>query len=126
MRYSGPRSAGPRAVGHLAIAKLRPFTGCAPVEYRMVSVSASQPTSVEIDVIGGLLAWRPSVRIPWPARRADQGAVAQRARDVPVREAAGAWPLHLAVTQRVPSSHPCVGHAGCRPGAPRGIPRPRT
>ena len=38
-----------------------------------------------------------SVRVPWPARRPDQGAVARRPGHVPVREAAGARPLPLAV-----------------------------
>ena len=42
-------------------------------------------------------AWRASVRIPWPARRPDQGALARRARPVPVLEAAGTGPLPVAV-----------------------------
>src|SRR5437879_4648234 len=42
-------------------------------------------------------AQRTSVRLSGPARRADQGAVARRARDVPVREAIGAWPLPVAI-----------------------------
>src|SRR5215216_2828193 len=37
------------------------------------------------------------VRVPGPARRADPGTVARRPGHVPVREAAGARALHLAI-----------------------------
>ena len=39
----------------------------------------------------------PSVRVPWPARRTDQGALARWPGHVPVCQATGARPLCLAV-----------------------------
>src|SRR3974390_655876 len=44
-------------------------------------------------------AQRPSVRVSWPAWRADQSAMARRPGHVSVRKAAGARPFHLAIDQ---------------------------
>src|SRR5262245_10925758 len=40
--------------------------------------------------------WSP-VRVPWPTRWADQSTVARRPGHVPIRQAAGARALHLAI-----------------------------
>src|SRR6266849_4102448 len=48
------------------------------------------------DVEAQSAQWAP-VRVPWPARLSDQGAMARRPGHVPVREAAGARAFHLAI-----------------------------
>src|SRR5262249_34670525 len=113
---------GPDRLGRWRSAIRPPFTGRAPLEYRMVSVSACQPTSVEIDVIGGLLVWWASVRIP--GRRGGlikvlwhggQGCACSRS----------GWGVapHLAVPPPVPALHPRCGPRCCPPRPP---PRPST